>query len=231
MKWRLSKFLADSGVASRRKCDELIKAKKVSVNGTVITTPYALVSKKDKIVVSGNSVQAEEKKLYFLLNKPLGFVCSHVRKNNEKLLYDLFSNVKERLFSVGRLDKDTSGLILVTNDGAFANRVIHPSQNIDKEYLVKTTSEITANHLKLVADGCYIDKRHVKPKRVKKVRKGTLRIVVQDGLKHEVRKLVDNAGLKLIDLARIRIGGLQMQTLPIGHYINLTKQQLDQIFQ
>jgi len=187
-KKRLSKALSSAGIASRRAAEELIFQGRVKVNGEVVRVPQTLVSwGSDQISVDEELIQGEQEKIYFILNKPHGYICSHVVSGNKKRVVDLFAAYPHRLFTVGRLDRDTTGLLLVTNDGHFAQRVIHPSANIVKEYLVKTGQEITDEHLKAISGGTRIEKAHVRPFRVTKVRKGTLKIAVKEGKKREVR--------------------------------------------
>jgi len=144
---RLSKFLAAAGVASRRTCEEIIFAGRVAVNGAISMIPQTLVDHKDKITVDGKPIVREDKKVYYLVNKPVNYLCTSKKIGSAKIVLDLFAGTPYRLFTVGRLDKDTQGLLLLTNDGHFANRVIHPSADIQKEYLAKTDQEITAEHL------------------------------------------------------------------------------------
>lgn len=225
MKNRLSKVLAEAGIASRRGAEELIFAGKVRVNGEVITLPQTLVSlQEDEISVDGNPILSLQKKVYFLLNKPKGYICSSKRIGEKKLVTDLFPK-DLRLFTVGRLDRDTMGLLIVTNDGHFAHRVIHPSFQISKEYLVKTQQEISHDHLVAISTGTVVEGTLVKPLRVTKVRKGTIKISVAEGKKREVRLLVQNSGLTVSELTRIRIGGLTLGSLPIGHYRSLTDRE------
>lgn len=139
-KKRLSKTLAAAGVASRRAAEELIFEGRVKVNGAVEKVPQTLVdAEADLILVDDEPIKSEERKVYYILNKPHGFVCTNARIGTKKLVIDLFAHLNLRLFTVGRLDRDTTGLLLVTNDGHFANKVIHPSSNIVKEYLIKTS--------------------------------------------------------------------------------------------
>lgn len=230
-KKRLSKALAAAGIASRRKCEELIFAGKVSVNGKVVKVPQTLVSwETDAITISNQKVQTEEKKLYFILNKPKGYTCSNTRIGTKRIVLDLFKGVQERLFTVGRLDRDTSGLLLVTNDGQFANRVIHPSANLMKEYLVKTQFEPFHDHLVRIFQGILIEGDFVKPVRVTKVRDRTLKVVVKEGKKLEVRLLVEQSGLPVVELKRIRIGGLLLGSLPEGTFREMTDQEKEVIF-
>lgn len=230
-KKRLSKAMAAAGVASRRACEEMIFQGRVKVNGTVVLLPQTLVSvEKDEILVDGQRILKEEGKVYYLLNKPHGFICSNARIGSKKLVLDLFAGLPYRLFTVGRLDRDTTGLLIVTNDGHFANRVIHPSSNISKEYLVKTSQEITDVHLKAIGKGSRIENVHIRPVRVMKVRKGTLKVTVKEGKKREVRLLVQNAGLDILELSRIRIGGLTLGPIPEGTYREMTDAEKDMIF-
>lgn len=229
---RLSKVLARAGIASRRASEELIFSGAVSVNGKIVLVPQTLVSlAKDRIVVDGKPISQEEQKVYYMLHKPKGYLCSSKPVNNKKLVVDLFKPLSYRLFTIGRLDRDTTGLLLVTNDGHFANSVIHPSAGLSKEYLVKTAQEIGHDHLVQIAAGTLIEGVLVKPKKVVKVRRGTLKITVSEGKKREVRLLVQNAGLQLLSLQRIRIGGLSLGSLPEGTWRPLTEAEKSTIFQ
>jgi len=228
MKLRLSKFLARSNVASRRAAEKLIFSKKVFVNGTLAQKPEQMVDpQKDKVLCNGMEITIEKEKFYFLFNKPKGFLCSSVRKNKEKLVLDFFSHISARLYTVGRLDRDVTGLIFITNDGTFANQVIHPSKNVEKEYLIKVNQYITDTHLKRLAEGIVIDRRKIKPSKVTKIRKGTCKISVMDGKKHEIKLLVSSAKLDLIELKRIRIGNIRLGNLPIGSYRKMKKQEVE----
>lgn len=222
-KIRLSKALAAAGVASRRACEELIFDGRVKVNGAIVLIPQTLVSAEDKLVVNGKEIGHAEAKLYYMLNKPVGYVCTAKRTNTStKLVLDLFTDVKARLFTVGRLDKNTEGLLLVTNDGHFANQIIHPSANVVKEYLAKTDAEVSADHLVAISNGTQVEGVFVKPTSVSKVRRGTIKVCVTDGKKHEVRLLLEAAGLHINHLTRIRIGPLSLGALPVGSYRPLT---------
>lgn len=228
---RLSKVLAAAGVASRRACEELIFDGLVTVNGVVIEVPQTMVDIYcDKITVRGKPIEKTEDKVYYILNKPAGFLCSNRRTGQSKLVIDLFEGEGHRLFTVGRLDKDTEGLILVTNDGHFANQVIHPSAEIPKEYLVKTDQEIDHEHLIAISHGTLVEGSFVKPLHVEKVRRGTIKVVIGEGKKREVRLLLANAGLKVNELTRIRLGGLRLGTLPLGSWRPLTDREKELIF-
>jgi 23S rRNA pseudouridine2605 synthase len=232
MKNRLSKVLASAGVASRRAAEEIIFDGQVTVNGKIELLPQTLVDLAvDRIEVDGVPVEKVEQKRYYMVNKPKGYICSSVRsKNHPDIALDLIDNANERLFTVGRLDKDSEGLLLITNDGHFANEVIHPRSEVEKEYLVKTNWELMPNHLKAISEGCEVEGVFIKPTSVKKVRKGTLKVVVMEGKKREVRELVKHAGLKVRELTRIRLGGLHLGSLPPGRYKSLTPSDRQAIF-
>lgn len=223
--------MAAAGIASRRACEEIIFQGRVKVNGTVVLLPQTLVcAETDEIIVDGQRMRSEEQKVYYILNKPDGFICSNARLGSKRLVLDLFAGLPYRLFTVGRLDRDTTGLLIVTNDGHFANRVIHPSSNISKEYLVKTSQEVTDVHLKAISKGTRIENTLIRPVRVVKVRKGTLKVTVKEGKKREVRLLVQNAGLDILELSRIRIGGLTLGPLTEGSYREMTDAEKDILF-
>lgn len=228
---RLSKALAAAGVASRRASEELIFAGKVTVNGVVTKVPQTLVNwETDKIAVEGIPIKTEEKKVYYILNKPKGYICSNKREGRKRLVVDLFADEGMRLFTIGRLDRDTTGLLLVTNDGHFAQKVIHPSRNISKEYLVKVREEITHEMLMKISKGTLIEGTWIKPHNVQKMRRGTLKVVVKEGKKREVRLLVQNAGLHILSLSRIRIGELRLGNLPEGKWRPLSEREMDSLF-
>ena len=225
-KIRLSKALAAAGIASRRACEEIIFAGRVKVNGQAVLIPQTLVAwEEDQISVDETPIQSAERKLYFMVNKPEGYLCTNVRPERRRIVLDLFPGISNRLFTVGRLDSNTTGLLLVTNDGHFANRVIHPSSNIIKEYLVKVQQEVSAEHLATLAEGARVDERWIRPVSVTKVRRGTFKICVKEGKKHEVRIISERAQLRITELKRIRIGHLVLGTLPEGEFRELTDRE------
>jgi 23S rRNA pseudouridine2605 synthase len=220
---RLSKALAAAGIASRRACEEIIFSGRVSVNGQVVKVPQTpVIWGKDRIAVDGVAIAAEQPKVYYMVNKPAGYICSNVRPKNRRIVLDLFPEADERLFTIGRLDSETTGLLLVTNDGHFAHAVIHPRHQIIKEYLLKCRQEIEPHHLETLAEGARVDDRWVKPVAVSKVRRGTCKVCVKEGKKHEVRILAERAQLDLVELKRIRIGNLTLGTLAPGAFRPLT---------
>ncbi len=227
---RLSKVLAAAGVASRRACEEIIFSGRVKVNGEVVLLPqYPVDPTRDEILVDGEVIRPGENRVYYLLNKPKGFVCSHNRELHSRVVFDLFPQSHGRLFSAGRLDKATTGLLIVTNDSHYANRIIHPSAHIEKEYVAKTSEEIEASHLAAIAKGTHVEGRFVKPVRVTKIRRGTVKVVVMEGKKHEVRILLKRVGLHVRELTRIRLGGLLLGTLPEGKWREMSLKERELI--
>jgi 23S rRNA pseudouridine2605 synthase len=230
---RLSKVLAAAGIASRRSCEALIFQGRVAVNGQVVFIPQTLVSlPRDHITVNGEEVREIPRKVYYILNKPPGYTCSQERRGRKKLVLDLFEEEvdKQRLFTAGRLDRDTSGMLFVTNDGDFVYRITHPSFDIEREYLVKVQQEVDEKHLQKMSKGGFIEGSWVRPIKVEKVRKGTLKIVVKEGKKREVRLLVAKAALTLLQLTRIRIGGLALGSLELGRYRMMTEKDKAAVF-
>ncbi|XP_068491506.1 putative ribosomal large subunit pseudouridine synthase SVR1, chloroplastic isoform X2 [Phaseolus vulgaris] len=226
---RLSKVLAASGVASRRSCEELIFEGKVTVNGSVCNTPQTRVDPaKDVIYVNGNRLpKRQPQKVYLALNKPKGYICSSGENESKSVisLFDDFLNTwgkkrpgvpTPRLFTVGRLDVATTGLIIVTNDGDFAQKLSHPSSNLSKEYIATVDGLVYKRHLMAISEGTTIEGVHCVPDAVEilprqaDMQRARIRIVVHEGRKHEVRELVKNAGLEIHSLKRIRIGGFRL---------------------
>ncbi len=227
-KERLNHFLARCGLASRRHCDSLIQEGRCTVNGEEISTPgYRVDPLKDEVCFDGEKLRPPAAAVIYLFHKPKGYICSH---RGRKTIYDLFTEESARLFSVGRLDKDTSGLLLVTNNGKLAQKLIHPSSNLSKEYLVKTDNFVTDAHLKALAEGYTIAGKWMRPASVKKMRKGTIKISLKEGKKHEVRILVANAGLTLLSLKRVRLGNLHLGNLPEGYYKKISLDQAMKAF-
>ncbi len=229
-KLRLNKFLRNCGLGSRRAVEELILAGKVKINGVTTQELGAQVSDSDLVTVNEKPVRATATFVYYILNKPKGYLCTHKSHNgDEPTIYDLFPK-SPPLFSIGRLDKDTTGLLIVTNDGDFANKVIHPSSNITKEYIATTYDEILVSHLQRIKEGTVVENTKVTPHLVEKVSSNQVKIVIKEGKKREVRILVWEAGLDLKELTRTRIGGLHIGKLPEGHYRPLTENERLEIF-
>ncbi|KAL0920379.1 hypothetical protein M5K25_009510 [Dendrobium thyrsiflorum] len=242
---RLSKVLAAAGVASRRSSEELIFEGKVTVNGSVCTSPQTRVDlSKDSIYVNGNRLSKRlPPKLHFALNKPKGYICSNGKE--PKSVVSLFDDYwkswnktnpgipRPRLFTAGRLDVATTGLIIVTNDGDFAQQISHPSSKFTKEYIATIEGTIHRRHLIAISEGTEVEGVHCVPDYVEllpaqpDVPRPRLRIVVHEGRNHEVRELIKNAGLQIHSLKRVRIGGFRLPSdLGLGKYTELKEADL-----
>lgn len=246
---RLGKVLAKAGVASRRGSEEVIFEGRVAVNGAICKTPQTLVDPlKDAIYIDGNSLPKKlPPKLYFALNKPKGYICSSGEDNLKSVvsLLDEYLKIwikrntgvrKPRLFTVGRLDVATSGLIFVTNDGEFAQKVAHPSSGLTKEYVAAIEGKVTKRHFQVISEGTLVEGVHCTPVSVELIsaqaneRKQRIRIVVCEGRNHEVRHLIKNAGLELHSLKRVRIGDFKLpQDISIGKYQVLGEAQIKRL--
>ncbi|KAJ9187070.1 hypothetical protein P3X46_002566 [Hevea brasiliensis] len=243
---RLSKVLAAAGVASRRNSEELIFEGKVTVNGSVCNTPQTRVDRaRDVIYVNGNRLPKKlPPKLYLALNKPKGYICSSGDRESKSVM-SLFDDYlkswdrrnqglpKPRLFTVGRLDVATGGLIIVTNDGDFAQALAHPSFKLSKEYIATVEGVVNKQHLVAISKGTIIEGVHCTPDSVEllprqpDISRPRLRIVVHEGRNHEVRELVKNAGLEVHSLKRVRIGGYRLPSdLGIGKHVELKRTDL-----
>lgn len=225
----LIRVLTQAALAPRRVIADWICSGKVTIDGLMCEDMSFLVDpSKARICVHGKPISQAPEKVYFMLNKPKGYLCTH--GPGKRKVIDIFKDLNLKLITVGRLDKDTMGLILVTNDGDFCQSIAHPSNQIPKEYLVRVNKEVEDHHLKAISDGAYVQGAWVKPKRVIKVRKGTLKVVCTDGRKHEVKHLMKAAGLEVLELERIRIGGLQLGSLPLGAFRPLNEADRRSIF-
>ncbi|XP_038710269.1 putative ribosomal large subunit pseudouridine synthase SVR1, chloroplastic [Tripterygium wilfordii] len=243
---RLSKVLAASGVASRRSCEELIFEGRVTVNGSVCNTPQTRVDTvRDIIYVNGNRLPKKlPPRVYLALNKPKGYICSSGKKESKtvmSLLDDYLKSwdkinrgvPKPRLFTVGRLDVATTGLIIITNDGDFAQALAHPSSNLTKEYIATIDGAVNKQHLIAISEGTNIEGVHCVPDSVEllprqpEILRSRIRIVVHEGRNHEVRELVKKAGLEIHSLKRVRIAGYRLPSdLGLGYHVELKKADL-----
>ena len=231
---RLQKVIANSGIASRRKAEELIKDGKVKVNGNVITELGTKVTDKDKIEVNNKPIIKEEK-VYFLLNKPRGVITSTKDEHERKTVVDLIDTDK-RIYPVGRLDYDTTGAIILTNDGEFANILMHPSNKIDKVYLAKIDGIITGEAINNLKDGIMLDGVRVIPSRVKlkKVNQenntSMVEITIHEGKNHEVKRLFEAVGFRVDKLTRKSIGIFNLEGISSGEYRPLTHKEVQIIY-
>lgn len=227
---RLQKYLSECGVASRRKSEELISLGKVKVNGKVVTELGTKVSDKDEIIVD-NNVIVKECKEYYLLYKPEKVVTTTKDEKSRLSVVDLIET-KTKIYPVGRLDYDTSGLLILTNDGELANMLMHPSHNVEKVYQVKIDGLIKGFEIKELESGIELDGIKTKPAKVKlrkvdtKNRKSYLEITITEGRNHEVKNMFLKFGYKVLKLKRIKYAFLTLEGLKIGEYRKLNSKEV-----
>jgi len=228
MQERLQKILSRAGIASRRAAEDLITSGRVAVNGNTIT---ALGSKadpvNDSITLDGKPVTIQTRKIYILLNKPAGYVTTMSDPDGRPIVTDIIKDIPERVFPVGRLDFNTEGLLLLTNDGDWANRLAHPSHEVVKEYRVKVRGEINASVLAKLANGVKLDDGWTAPARVELLKtlakNSWLSIAIHEGRYRQVRRMCEAVGLLVARLTRSKYGNLDLGTLKPGEYRHLTQ--------
>lgn len=221
---RVQKILASAGIASRRDCEELIREGKVFVNHKLIKLGDKAELSKDVIMVSGKIIRPE-KKVYFLLNKPKRYITAVYDPFNRKTVLDLVK-FKEKVFPVGRLDRDARGLILLTNDGELANKIMHPRYGVDKTYLVTTREKIDDKDIEKLKKGVFVDGRKAFPKNVAFHTKNSVEITLHEGRKHIIKKMFFKLGYFITDLYRTNIANLSVGGLAERQHRELTKQEL-----
>jgi 23S rRNA pseudouridine2605 synthase len=234
---RLNKLLADNGVASRRAADELIAAGKVSVDGERTTTLGLRVDPDQHVVeVNGEILRSAkgQRRTYYLLNKPSGVVCTNERRETRPRAVDLITDRnKGRIYTVGRLDEQSKGLLLLTNDGDFANRVMHPRYGVSKTYMVKLRGRAEDDDLNAIRDGVYLSGKKTQGVRIlirKRSRDTThLMVVLHEGVNREIRRMFARVGFKVMDLKRARIGHLTDRGLKIGSWRPLTRVEVEEL--
>jgi 23S rRNA pseudouridine2605 synthase len=222
---RLNRFLAAAGVGSRRHCDELIAAGRVTINGKVCTDFSAQPTPRDHVKVDGKLVHAEPAQT-IMLHKPAGFVSTRNDPNARDTIFDLLPKKFSRLFNIGRLDAQTEGLILLTNDGDLAQRLTHPSYKIDKEYEVTLSRPWDPALAPKLFEGIFLDGKRARIQQLHSRGPKRLRVVLRQGINRQIRRMFHEIGYEVKRLVRIRIGNLWLSDLPRGHWRLLTKHEL-----
>lgn len=225
---RLETFLSHSGAASRRAAKKLILSGAVSVNGEVSRIPSSPVSEKDEVRLFSRRLKLEERKLYILLYKPRGYVSSSNDEKGRACAIDLLKGAYgERLYSVGRLDMYSEGLLIFTNDGEFAKKTSHPSSGIEKEYLVRTSSVIPEKAAREFARGIVVEGVRYKAKSAELESGGyVMRVVLQEGKNREIRRVFEHFSLKIVRLIRVRIGSITAGRMKSGEFRALSEEEL-----
>ncbi|MBS1266817.1 MAG: hypothetical protein MAG795_00786 [Candidatus Woesearchaeota archaeon] len=224
---RVQKLLSRYGYCSRRKGEELIKKGRVRVNDRVIKIGDK-ASKKDKIYVD-NKLVKKQKLRYIMFNKPVGCVTSLKSAYNETIMK--YIDVKQRVFPVGRLDYETSGLLILTNDGDFANRIMHPRYEVDKTYLLELKKQISKKQILQLEKGVDVGDYTTHPAKVKKINDKSMELTIHEGKKRIVRKMLKALGNRVVFLKRVGIGKLRLGKLRAGEYVELTEREKELIYE
>ena len=230
---RLQKYIADSGLTSRRKAEDMILQGRVEINGEVCRVLGTKVSFVDDVVMADGQLvdPSNVEKIYLLFNKPRGVMTTLSDPEGRKTVVDFIQDVPERVYPVGRLDYLSEGLLLLTNDGDMAQRIIHPSKNITKVYEVKIFGAVSESILKKLREGINTEIGHLKPKSVRVIKqlptKTWLEFRLTDGKNREIRRICEDSGLTIDKLKRIAIGGLSLSGVSQGSYTYITKKKLD----
>ena len=231
---RINKYIAHAGVASRRKAEELIKQGLVTLNGQMVTELATTVKSGDRVEVEGQPIYNEEK-VYYLLNKPRGVISSVRDDKGRQTVVDLLPEVKERIYPVGRLDWDTSGLLILTNDGDFTDKMLHPRHEIDKVYVARVKGLASKDNLRPLTKGIVIDGKKTQPARYRIVKtdreknRSVVELTIHEGRNHQVKKMFEAVGLMVDKLSRTRFGTLDLSGLNSGEARRLNKKEISQL--
>ena len=232
---RLQKFLSECSVASRRKSEELINSGKVKVNGKIAVVGDKIDPKKDTVTVCGKKVVAVKQKYYIMLNKPRGYVTTMSDELGRKCVAELVEDVGATVYPVGRLDRDSEGLLLLTNDGEFANAVMHPRKHVPKTYRVTVRSNINDAQIEKLENGIDIDNdgRDTLPAQVRVLEKtparSVLEITIYEGRNRQIRKMCESVSLDVIRLKRNAVGSVKLGMLKVGKWRELTEDEVHRL--
>lgn len=233
MEQRIQKILAQMGIASRRKAEELIIEGRVTVNGKIATLGMKADPAKDHIKVDGRLLLKPEPKIYLMFNKPAGVITSLSDPEGRPTIKDFLKGIKYRVFPVGRLDYDSEGLLLITNDGDFAYRVLHPSKKIPKTYVVKVKGIVHEDAMERLRRGVRLEDGLTAPAKVKKIRlsesNSWVEITIYEGRKRQIRRMLEKVGHPVIKLRRIAIGSLKLGDLRPGEMRRLTVEEVKRL--
>lgn len=221
---RINKYIAHSGYCSRRKADDLIKSGKVKLNGKVILEPGIKVTDSDRVEIGGRSLFLE-KKFYIKLYKPVGYITSNFDPYNKKDLNDLI-NIDERFFAAGRLDKDSEGLLIITNDGDFTNKLTHPKFELDKEYIVKVNRVLSKKECLLFKDGMDIGRgEKTRNADIEYLSNNTYKVIIRQGFNRQIRRMFKALDTEVVNLKRTRIGKIELADLKEKEFRYFTKME------
>ncbi|MGL4362674.1 MAG: pseudouridine synthase [Cellulosilyticaceae bacterium] len=226
---RLQKYLAQAGVASRRKCEVYIQEGKITVNGEVVKELGTQVEDNDKITFNGKEVKIKTEYVYYVLHKPVGYITTVSDEKNRPTVMELLGTIKERVFPVGRLDYNTGGLLLMTNDGALTYALTHPKHDIPKTYIAKVKGHVNARSIDKLCQGVRIEDYITSPAKVKRISEGgtttTISITIHEGRNRQVRKMCEAIGHDVLSLKRVAMGPIKLEDLKEGTYRQLTSEE------
>ncbi len=226
---RLQKYMAECGVSSRRRAEEMIREGRVSVNGLVITEMGVQVEEEDTVRVDGQIIRPETEKMYIMYHKPAGEVTTAHVPEGRRCVLDHFRDFPVRLYPVGRLDYDSEGPLLLTNDGALTERLLHPSHQVDKTYLARVTGTVGQDTLRLLRQGVMLDDHKTSPAKARLVRQEALAalvlVTIHEGRNRQVRRMFEAAGHQVLQLRRVRFGPLDLGDLPRGQWRALSPEE------
>lgn len=225
---RINRFLAAAGVGSRRHCDELIAAGRVTINGQTCTNFRAQPTTRDHVKVDGKLIHSDPL-LTIILHKPAGVVSTRKDVHACDTIFDLLPPKFSRLFNIGRLDAQTEGLLLLTNDGELAQRLTHPRYKIEKEYEVTLDRPWDPALARKLKTGIFLDGRRARMERLHSVAPTRLRVVLRQGINRQIRRMFYEIGYDVKHLARIRVGNLRLRDLPRGHWRPLAKREIESL--
>lgn len=227
---RLQKHLAQCGVASRRAAEQMIAAGRVMVNGTVVTQMGALVEPGDQVLVDGQPVHLEEEKHYLLYHKPMGEVTTVSDPEGRPTVLDKFRDYPVRLYPVGRLDYDSEGLLLLTNDGDVAQRMLHPSREVEKVYLAKVSNRLAPEAEKRLQEGVWLNGRKTAPAKVRILKydafSTSVLVTIHEGRNRQVRRMFETVGHQVVLLRRVQFGPLKLGDVKRGQWRPLTDEEV-----
>ena len=228
---RLQKFISECGYTSRRKAEEMILNKRVKVNGVIAELGVKVDELTDKVEIDGKLIKKEDEKVYIMINKPTGYLSSVSDDRGRKTVVDLL-NIKERVFPVGRLDYDTEGLLILTNDGEFTYKVTHPKFEITKTYVATLNKNLNKEDKQKLLDGVTIEDYTAIASVIEEINeeKKEVLITISQGKNRQVRKMFESVGYKVLKLKRISIGNLMLGSLKRGEWKKLSQKELDRIF-
>jgi 23S rRNA pseudouridine2604 synthase len=225
---RINKFISEKGICSRREADRLIEQKRVTING-IVALMGSVVQEGDAVKVDNKPLKSREKFVYLVLNKPVGIVSTTETKERDTIID--FMNYPKRIFPIGRLDKDSEGLILLTSDGDIVNKILRAGNNHEKEYIVRVDKPINQNFINSMASGVRILGTVTKKCRVELLTKYTFRIILTEGMNRQIRRMCEAFGYQVLKLKRIRIMNIRLEDLPTGAWRYVSPEEMEDLNQ